>query len=347
MLLTGFLSGETDFGGGVLSSGYCCPPTSDVFVAKFDAEGKHVWSKDFGDSSAQEGLGVASDGQGDVLVTGRFHGSINWGDGNLTSGGVEDVFVAKLDPSGTTLWSRGYGGAETQYGERIAADASGSVIVAGAFQGTLDFGSGGTLVSKGGFDIFVAKLDPGGTPLWGISYGSGGDETSPDVAVDSSGNVFIASAFGGTVSLGGKSLQSVGGNDFLLAKLDPNGKHVWSKQFGDAKDQVVHAGPRVSVDAAGNVVMSGGFAGTMDLGGGPLVSAGEDDVFVAKFNPDGKHMWSRRFGDVKNQGSHGIAVSGPDNVVIAGNFAGTLDFGGAPLVSPSGDGVFVAKLLLP
>lgn len=234
-----------------------------------------------------------------------------------------------------------------QYGERISADTSGNVIVAGSFQGTLDFGVGGNLVSTGGFDSFVAKLDPSGTPLWSIGYGGVGDEKSPDVAVDSAGDVFIASAFVGTVSLGGATLTSAGGNDFLLAKLDPNGKHVWSKRFGDAKDQVALTGPRVSVDAAGNVVMSGGFAGTMDLGGGPLVSVGEDDVFVAKFNPDGKHMWSRRFGDVKNQGSHGIAVSGSENVVIAGNFAGTLDFGGAPLVSASGDGIFVAKLLLP
>ena len=93
--------------------------------------------------------------------------------------------------------------------------------------------------------------------------------------------------------------------------------------------------------------MSGGFAGTIDPGGGPLTSVGADDVFVAKFDPAGKHMWSRRFGVVKNQGSHGIAVSGPENVVIAGNFAGTLDFGGTPLVSASGDGIFVAKLLLP
>jgi hypothetical protein len=245
------------------------------------------------------------------------------------------------------LWSRGYGDAETQYGERIAADASGNVIVAGAFQGTLDFGGGGKLVSNGGFDIFVVKLSSSGTPLWSVGYGSVGDETSPDVGVDGSGNVFIASAFGGTVSLGGGPLKSAGGNDFLLAKLDPSGKHVWSARFGDAKDQVVHAGPRITVDTAGNVAMSGGFAGTIDLGGGPLASAGEDDVFVAKFDPAGKHVWSRRFGDVKNQGSHGIAVSGPENVVIAGNFAGTLGFGGTPLVSPSGDGIFVAKLLLP
>jgi hypothetical protein len=349
MVLAGVLSGTIDFGNGAITSaGGCCPSSPDILVAKLDADGLPVWSRKFGDSSPQRALGVALDSQGNVFLTGSLQSSADFGPGGkVTSTGSSDVFVVKLDAAGVGVWSKNYGDAGMQYGQRIAADSSGNVIVAGAFQGTLDFGPGGMVTSNGGFNIFVAKLGPNGTPLWSIGYGNNGDETSPDVAVDSAGNVFIASDFGGTIGLGGKPLKSAGGNDFLLAKLDANGKHLWSKQFGDAKDQVVHTGPRVSVDAAGNVVLSGGFAGTMDLGGGPLVSVGEDDVFVAKFDPAGTHMWSRRFGDAKNQGSHGIAVSGPENVVVAGNFAGTLDFGGTPLVSASGDGVFVTKLLLP
>ena len=348
MLLTGYLAGTVDFGGGPLSSaGGCCPSSSDVFIAKLDVDGKHVWSKNFGNSSPQEALGVASDSQGNVLVTGKFFASMNFGDGVLTSGGKEDVFVAKLNPSGATLWSRRYGDATTQYGERIASDGSGNVIVSGAFQGTLDFGVGGKLVSNGGFDIFVVKMSANGTPVWSISYGSDGDETHPSIAVDAAGDVFVTSAFLKTINVGKLPLTSVGGNDLLLAKIAPDGKFVWSKKFGDAKDQVVHSGPRVSVDAAGNVVLTGGFAGTIDFGGGVMMSAGEDDVFVVKFDPAGKHLWSRRFGDVKNQGSTGIAVSGAENVVIAGNFDGMLDFGGAPLVSASGGDIFVAKFLLP
>lgn len=256
MVVAGTLSGTINFGDGpIMSTGGCCPASPDILVAKLDASGLPVWSKSFGDSSPQRAMGIALDNKGSVFVTGSLQNSVDFGTGGkLTSAGSTDVFVAKLDAAGSGVWSKSYGDAGgMQNGERIAADSSGNVIVAGAFKGTLDFGLGGKRTSNGGFDIFVAKLDSNGNPLWSISYGGSGDETSPDVAVDSSGDVFIASAFGGTVSLGGGPLKSAGASDFLLAKLDSDGKHLWSARFGDAKDQVINSGPRISVDSAGDV----------------------------------------------------------------------------------------------
>ena len=99
------------------------------------------------------------DSTGNVLVTGSFHGTVDFGGGLLPSGGGADVFIAKLDAGGGHLWSRRAGNAQDQNGTSIAADPSGNAFVAGDVFGTVDFG-GGPLTSAGGADVFLAKLSP-------------------------------------------------------------------------------------------------------------------------------------------------------------------------------------------
>src|SRR5579871_1167393 len=83
----------------------------------------------------------------------------------------------------------------------------------------------------------------------------------------------------------------------------------------------------------GSVLLAGSFEGTIDLGGGPLRSAGGDDVFVARLDASGKHLWSKRFGDAHAQHGRAVALDPSGNVVLAGDAQGTLDF--PPPVGPS------------
>jgi hypothetical protein len=69
------------------------------------------------------------------------------------------------------------------------------------------------------------------------------------------------------------------------------------------------------------------------------------DVFVAKFDPAGAHLWSRRYGDKAGQNAAAVAIDSGQNILLTGNNAGTFDFGGDPLNATTGDdSVFVAKL---
>jgi hypothetical protein len=79
-------------GGGLVSAG-----VGDIFVAKYSgADGSHLWSKRFGDTSADSGQGVAVDGSGNAVVTGVFNGTVNFGGGGLVSAGSDDIFLLKL-----------------------------------------------------------------------------------------------------------------------------------------------------------------------------------------------------------------------------------------------------------
>lgn len=343
VVLVGSLYGTVDFGGGPLTSA----GSTDVFIAKFDADGNHLWSKRFGDENDQIGEGVAVDGSGNVVITGWFTGTVDFGGGPLVSTDYDiDVFVAKFDADGNHLWSKRFD--SSVYGleviSTVAVDGSDNVVIAEQFVGTVDFG-GVPLTSAGSVDIAVAKFDASGGHLWSKGFGDDNYQIAQSIAADGSGNVVITGYFGGTVDFGGGPLSSWG-SDMFLAEFDAGGNHIWSKRFGSEFSGYSIQGQSVTTDSSGNVVVTGYFNNTVDFGGGPLTSAGYAiDIFVAKFDVNGNDLWSRNFGDTDYQLGQAVAVDGSGNIVLTGHFWGTVDFGGGPLTAlPFFEDIFIAKL---
>jgi FlgD Ig-like domain/Beta-propeller repeat len=301
----------------------------------------HLWSQRFGSTSDDVGQGVAVDGSGNVFMTGRFIGTVDFGGGGLVSAGFDDIVVAKFSPTGAHLWSQRFGSTGLDRGLAIAVDGSGNVTVTGAFSGTVDFG-GGPLVSAGGQDIFVASYDASGAHLWSKHFGDTGDDRGRGIAVDGSGDVLVTGQFAGTVDFGGGNLvSSVGSDDIFLAKYDSSGAHVWSKRFGSSNQDIGFA---VAVDGSGNAVLTGFFRGAVNFGGGNLTSAGVEDIFVAKYDATGAHQWSQRFGSTATDVGNGVALDASGNVFLTGYFFNTVDFGGGGLISSSGSrDIFLAK----
>lgn len=299
----------------------------------------HFWSQRFGSTLSDAGYDVAVDASGNVLVTGTFSGTVDFGGGPLVSAGNADIFVAKYNPNGVHLWSQRFGGANVDNGIAIAVDASGNVLVTGLFSSTVDFG-GTPLVSAGGNDIFLAKYNASGVHQWSKQFGSTGLDVGNAVAVDGSGNVLVTGQFTGTVDFGGGPLVSAGNTDLIVARYSSTGIHQWSKQMGSTNSDI---GIGVAADGSGNVLVTGLFYLTVDFGGGPLVSAGSSDIFVAKYNSGGAHQWSKRFGSGNSDLGSAIVADGSGNVLVTGQFSGTVDFGGGPLVGVGNGEVFVAK----
>ena len=117
-------------------------------------------------------------------------------------------------------------------------------------------------------------------------------------------------------------------------------EHKWSHIFGDAFEQFSYD---VACDASGNIIIAGYFEGAVDFGGGTLTSAGAYDAFVAKFSPEGTHLWSDSFGDSQEQYSFGVAADNSGDVIITGFFAGSVDFGSGVLTSAGLYDIFIAK----
>jgi hypothetical protein len=338
VLATGYFHGAIDFGGGPLqSAGH-----ADVFVVKLDPNGVHLWSKRFGDHELQTPMAIAADGSGNAVVGGYYVGSIDFGGGALPSAGGADIFVAKLDPLGNHLWSSRFGSDGIQNLLDLAIDAAGNVVLAGRFEGTLDFG-GGPLTSAGADDAFVVKLDQLGNHVWSKRFGDVSNQRANAVAVDANGGVVVGGDFWETVSFGGSVLDGPG---MFVAKLDASGDHVWSYAFERDSGPSLRGLAGVTSDSAGDVVIVGDLFGAgTDIGGGQLVPLGSNDVFVAKLDgASGAHSWSQGFGGSDWDEVRAVATDGASNVIVTGRYSGAATFGGAQLPSPDGANVFLVKL---
>ncbi len=136
-------------------------------------------------------------------------------------------------------------------------------------------------------------------------------------------------------------MTSAGATDVFVAKFDPTGAFLWAKGFGN---NVAQNGFDIAFAPNGDVVFTGSFAGTINLGGGALTSAGATDLFVARLDSAGTYVWGQRFGDAVAQAGKGITVDGQGNVIVTGDIAGKVDFGGGELTSAGATDVLLLKL---
>ena len=154
--ITGYFEGTVDFGGGDITV------SNDIFVLKLNSSGTFQWVNTYGSSSSAAGSaagnGIAVDSSGNAYITGYFQGTVDFGGGDVTSAGNPDIFVLKLNSSGTFQWANTYGSTSDDRGWDIAVDSSSNSYITGYFEGTVDFG-GGDVTSAGSSDIFVLHLN--------------------------------------------------------------------------------------------------------------------------------------------------------------------------------------------
>lgn len=329
--------------------------TDDVFVAKLDNDGNHIWSRIFGGNDPDRAERVTVDSDGDVLVTGTFTGTVDLGSGPFISNGARDAFVLKLDgTAGVHMFSMRIGGTGDDYGFGISSDRENNIYIAGRFADTVEIGST-TRTSNGGSDIYVAQLSPNGDAQWSRSYGSQDDDTAYDLEVAPNGNVVVTGAASGTINFGGGSRMGQGMRDIFVLTLDDAGSHVRSAIFGDENDQFqttfdTNTWSAVDIDAAGNIYLTGPLVGSVSFGAGQtLTSAGGTDAFFAKLSPTYSLLSGNRYGRTGTEIALDVAVSSDGYVHLSGRmFSSSLDFGASGTVMGYGssDG-FIARLAAP
>ena len=336
---TGYFFGTVGFGGQALVSGQ----TSAGFLTVYSTDGTYQWGKSLAATGPVVPSGVSIDGSGNVIVTGLFQGDASFGGATLTSAGEADIFVAKYSPAGTHIWSKRFGGVLYDQGIAVATNAAGDIAVGGDFRGTVDFG-GGAVTSNGDGDAFLMKISgQDGAYVWARTFGGTvGDDSVQDVGVTTGGDVVMIGDAVGSVNLGNGNVAGIGGTDVVIGRYaSANGSHVWSKRTGGA---IQDAGRGIAVDAAGDVLVTGGFELSMNLGTGALTSAGSYDVFMAKISGAGVTQWAHRYGDIDSQVAVDVGVSPTGDLAITGALFGTINFGGPDLTVASNEtGIFAAK----
>src|SRR5262249_45465456 len=152
VVVLGNFGGHFDVGGTRLD-GHA--GSDDVLLVKLDAAGHVLWARGWGDDAIQDGYDLAVDRDGNIVHVGGTSGKPDFGAGVLPAAGSLDIYVAKVDPSGATLWAKDLGAAGQSTCTRgVAIDGAGDVFITGIFKGSFDWG-GGPIASVDGQDIFV------------------------------------------------------------------------------------------------------------------------------------------------------------------------------------------------
>ncbi len=302
------------------------------------------WVHTFGASNASViGIAAVVGVDNNIISAAQFSGaSVSFGGGFLTNAGGRDLALAKHSRSGTHLWSKRAGGSGDEFVKGLSVDTNGNVIICGSFTGSTDLGAGPTN-SAGQGDMFIGKYSSDGSYVWSKTFGGAYTDSANGVTTDADGNIYLAGSFSDAVDFGsGIMYAAYGGTDSFLAKFSPSGSNIWSKRFETFAADYAQG---VAVDTNGAPIVIGYFLGTqIDCGGGWLTNHGGSDAYVAKYAPDGSHLFSKNFGGSTADQAVGVTTDRSNNVYVLGWFSNSGEFAGTNLTTAGGWDGFIIKL---
>lgn len=343
IVITGQFKGTVDFDTTFGDDEHTAVGWQDIFVTKLTVDGAYGWTRTFGGSAftsaSDTGLALAVDTAGNVMVTGGFASTVDFdpsdeGVDEHTANGRQDVFVTKFDPNGAHLWTRTFGGSEGDLGQGVSFDSTGSVVITGYFESTVDFDPTDGVderESNGLDDIFITKLNADGSYAWTATIGSSENDGGYAIAADANANVLVTGKFTGTLvdfdPTAGVDLRSSNGiTDIFITKLSAVGSYAWTVTIGGISyDQ----SGGIAVAPSGNVIAGGDYSGPVDFD--PTGSGDEftnDGLFLTERTSEGAYVQTRVVVGAYNccTVNIGVAVDQLGNPVVADSFHGTLDF---------------------
>ena len=347
VLITGRFRWTVDFNPGsgtanLTSQGTWGIPGSydDIFVLKLDSLGNYVWAVRAGGLQGDRANDMIIDANNNIITTGLFKGSnidFDPGVGNAypLDFGNNDIFIYKLNASGTYQWVKSYGSTANDQGNALVQDSQGNIYVVGTYSAAIDFEptnpSNIPNANSGGTDIFILKLNSLGNFIWAKTIGGTGADNAYSVKVDGNDDVYVTGNFTGTVdfdpSTSTQNLISSGDLDNFVLKLTSAGNFVWAKKFGGTGQDVARD---LAVQPSGNSIVSGYFSGSSDFNPGSatntLTSNGGRDIFQLYLDNNGNYLNAFSMGSTANDAAFDMYQNSAGNIYTTGYFGGSMDF---------------------
>lgn len=256
-----FICGET--GGKLGQTKFGSSTDDDAWLAKYNAAGALQWVRQLGSSQSDVCNAVATDKDNNIVLTGTTYGPLGGPDPANTS---RVPWIAKYNGAGTLVWVKQVVSTGIHFGNSVATDKTGNILVGGTTNGRIVPGP------YNGIDAWVAKYNAAGTRVWIKQYGSAAHDSGNGVAADGDGNVLLT----GTL----RHYPVSGSNvyDAFVRKYSSAGAVLWTRVL-DSTDHENDRANAVAAGALGDVYIAGNTDGDLD---GP--NQGRTDAFLAKFS---------------------------------------------------------------
>lgn len=304
---------------------------SDVFLAKFKADGSEEWSKAWGGIDEDRSKAIIQTSDGGYAVAGE---TASYGTGQT------DAFLTKYTAAGVVSWSKTWGGTNDDKGGKLAQTSDGGYIMAGSTNsyggsgysaflakytsdGSLtwsktwsgpgwDFASAVVQTSDGGYavagttdngsnndDVFLAKYTSDGTLSWSRTWGGNGYDN---------GISMVQSSDGGYAVTGEVDSNEDYGQDMFILKFTTDGALSWSRAWGGLS----------GIDRGNSIIQAsdGGYviAGTTDI----FSPGANDDAVIVKYAPDGNLSWAKAISGFNPENGNGVAQASDGGYLLAG-----------------------------
>ncbi len=288
--------------------------------------------------------GLTTDGSGAALVCGYYSDTTSLGDKTFPGRGsvFSDAFVAKYSSDGSLMWAKRLyatsGGTTIIQSSGIACDAQANVYVVGTCAGTMTVES-----QQLSFGTFIAKYKADGSLIWAKNYGRIG---AASITIDANGDVLVLGSFnGGTIDVGGQSLTGKG-KDWVVAKLDSDGKVKWAKVATGELMAQTNLVASIKSDSKNNIIIAGSYSNSIDFGNGVSLNNGINiyDLFVAHYSPEGECQWARSAGSSSAQDQvRSLSIDADGNAYIMGKIGAAAKFDAITSTATGSSNAFIAK----
>ncbi len=321
----------------------------DMFLVKYNTNGVPQWVTSSSGSSDEIPYAMTIDGSGNIVVVGKHYSSATMTVGTTTISGVgsgTNMFISSWDANGNHNWLRGAGRTGDDEAWGIDSDGGSGIYVTGFFRSdTLYMGTQYAVNNQNGNeDMFVAKLDIAGNPVYVKSFGGDDSDFGTDVAVDAAGNCYVSGKWrSSSITIGTNTYTSPNNYDLLFFKLDASGSVVWSRRpAGSAQDD----SRGIDIDANGDVYASGEFEGNLVFTTNSFTQyGGGDDVYIVKYNSAGVEQWATNLQCQGGGACYNIEVVGVNDFYISGFHQSTnFWFGPTNLISAGGFDSYLAHI---
>lgn len=279
--LVGYTSGALD---GANAGG------NDVVVVRYSNAGDLRWVRQLGTAGEDQAWDASVDANGETVVAIRTTGAYEG-----TNAGGYDYAIARLAADGTVRWVHQGGSSADDVGHSVGVAPDGTAFLTGYTRASLEAG----VANQGSDDLFVARYDADGTRAWIHQRGGAGTDHGYDVAIDDTGDVWIAGSTTG--DLDGTSGTD---EDVIVMRWSSDGTHRLTRRIGGPSGAQVTFGIAIAPDG-GDVYLSGTTTGP--FGGEPFY--GDSDYYVASLTRDGDPRWTRIAGTAGSELGSSTALS--------------------------------------
>ncbi|MES2656951.1 MAG: SBBP repeat-containing protein [Bacteroidota bacterium] len=313
------------------------------------------WATYYGGSGNDFGIGIATDANENVLITGLTSSTnaIATVGAHQTILGGGDAFIAKFNNNGVRLWATYYGGSGADIGIGIATDTNGNIIIIGYTSSTnaiATVGAHQSIYGGGTNDAFIAKFNTNGIRQWATYYGGDDYEEGRGIATDVRGNIIITGFTRSTnaiATVGAHQSTNGGFRDAFIAKFNSNGVRQWDTYYGGNFEEY---GYGIATDANGNIIITGYTESSKAIATvgahQTVIGGGTYDAFIVKFNTNGVRQWATYYGESGADIGYGITTDTNGNIIITGcTFSGNVATVGAYQTRYGGgtNDAFIAK----